>query len=120
MRAADQEQAKWLNSATGVTFPSSSMVPPMMMTSFTLRNVSTSSSAASARFASGPTATIVIVSGLFERRSSRIFLCAGTAVGMKFGGVGPSGWSSGEDWNMCCQVSVGVNWGACFSHFVCQ
>lgn len=37
-RAAAEASAKTLNSATGETFPKASTAPPMVTTSFTLRN----------------------------------------------------------------------------------
>lgn len=60
-------------------------------------------------------AMIVIVSGGFERRSSRIFRWEGMDVGAKFGGAGPAGSSEGVAWNMCCHVAAGVKCGACQS-----
>lgn len=75
--------AKVLNSATGVTFPSMSIAPPMTTTSLTFKKVSTSSAAASAKFVKGPTATIVIVSRGFSLRIRRISLCATFFEGMK-------------------------------------
>lgn len=60
-------------------------------------------------------AMIVIVSGGFERRSSRIFRWEGMEVGAKFGGAGPAGSSEGVAWNMCCHVAAGVKCGACQS-----
>jgi hypothetical protein len=59
------------------TFPVASTAPPIVTTSFTLRNASGSSAAARAQFVSGPMATMVIVSGSFSRKILSISLCAG-------------------------------------------
>ena len=72
-----------LNSATGVILPSTSMAPPITTTSLTLRKVSGSSAAASARLVKGPIATMVIVSCGFSCSSRRISLCAIAWEGMK-------------------------------------
>lgn len=74
MRAVATASAKVLNSATGVTFPSMSIAPPITTTSLTFRNVSGSSAAASAKLVNGPIAIIVIVSGGFSRRRRSISL----------------------------------------------
>ncbi len=60
-----------------LTFPVASTAPPIVTTSFALRNASGSSAAARAQFVSGPMATMVIVSGSFSRRILSISLCAG-------------------------------------------
>jgi hypothetical protein len=54
----------------------------MTTTSLTLKNVSGSFAAASARFVSGPTATIVIVSGSLSLSNSSICSCAGFSEGV--------------------------------------
>lgn len=59
------------------TFPGISIAPPITTTSFARRNVSGSSAAARARFVSGPTATIVTVSGSFSLSILRISWWAG-------------------------------------------
>lgn len=76
-RWTQQEQKGYL------TFPGASTAPPMTTTSFTLRNVSGSCAAAIARFVSGPTATIVIVSGSFSLSKSSMTSCAGLSDGVK-------------------------------------
>jgi hypothetical protein len=60
-----------------LTFPVASTAPPIVTTSFTLRNASGSSAAARAQFVSGPMATMVIVSGSFSRKILSISLWAG-------------------------------------------
>src|SRR5277367_1430387 len=60
-----------------LTFPVASTAPPIVTTSFTLRNTSGSSAAARAQFVSGPMATMVIVSGSFSRKILSISLWAG-------------------------------------------
>ena len=82
-RAAAEASAKTLNSATGETLPKASTAPPIVTTSFTLRNVSGSSAAARAQFVSGPMATMVIVSASFSRKILSISLCAGRDDGVK-------------------------------------
>ncbi len=71
-----------------LTFPSKSTAPPMIMTSFTLRNVSGSSAAAIARFVSGPMAIMLTVFGSFSRSIRKVSLCAGSRLGVNsFSGV---------------------------------
>lgn len=59
----------------------------MTTTSFTRKNASGSSAAASAMFVNGPMATIVIVSGSFSRRRRRISRCEGSWEGVKLASV---------------------------------
>jgi len=55
----------------------------MTTTSLTFKNVSGSCAAAIARFVSGPTATIVTVSGSFSLSKSSMTSCAGFSDGVK-------------------------------------
>lgn len=66
-----------------LTFPVASTAPPIVTTSFALRNASGSSVAARAQFVSGPMATMVIVSGSFSRKILSISLCAGSDDALK-------------------------------------
>jgi len=54
-----ERHSERLGISSQLTFPGTSTAPPITTTSFTLANVSTSSSAANAKFVSGPIATIV-------------------------------------------------------------
>jgi len=72
--------SSWLS----LTFPGTSTAPPITTTSFTLANVSLSSSAANARFVSGPIATIVMLSASCSASVFKICLCAGSVLGLKF------------------------------------
>jgi hypothetical protein len=66
-----------------LTFPGTSIAPPITTTSFALRNVSESMDAAIARLVNGPTATIVMVSFSFSRRSRSISSAAERLEGVK-------------------------------------
>ena len=72
MRAAAMGSALVLNSATGVTLPGLRTAPPITRTDLARRNVVGECDAARARFVSGPTAMIVMVSGGFSSRSRTI------------------------------------------------
>jgi hypothetical protein len=93
------------------------MAPPMTITSFAFRNVSGSSEAARARLVSGPSATMLIVSGGDSRRMSKMAWWEGRRLGVKsLNGVALDAFSrkeSGEDWKASFQVSAGLRCG-CF------